>query len=114
MDCASIRWRDYGRYAGCLICVGDIKTNVSQTSIDNYHNHVKPHLIQPVIRQILGVMESNKSFTIGELAALTGLDKSCVSARRFEMIANGFVERGIDRKCSQSGKLCQTVFLCKH
>ena len=91
-----------------------MKINQTHTAIDNYHFHVLPEVAQPCQQRILGMMKREDDipdWTIGEIAQATGMDKSSVSARRFEMIANGLVILGRDRKCKISNRVCQVVRL---
>lgn len=51
----------------------------SPTAIENYYHHVIPYVAQPQQQRILDVMTQGRSYTIGELAQITGMDKSAVS-----------------------------------
>jgi DNA-binding MarR family transcriptional regulator len=82
----------------------------SETAINAYHDHV-PKIIPHQQQVILDVLDDNCEYTIGELAALTGLDKSAVSGRRNQMLKDGLIERGATRKCFRSGIVCETVRL---
>ena len=88
-----------------------MKTNVAETSVRAYYDHVIPHVEQPQQRLILDAMRTQpgRDWTIGELAKLTGLDKSSISGRRFDMLRLGILERGDERRCQVSGKRCETV-----
>ncbi|MDD3884539.1 MAG: helix-turn-helix domain-containing protein [Gallionella sp.] len=67
---------------------------------------------QPQQQRILDLINRlGGDWTIGEIAASTGLDKSAVSGRRNSLLAIGAVELGHERKCSRSGKTCQTIRL---
>jgi len=68
-------------------------------------------IAQPQQSKILAAMRPGITYTIGELAAMLGMEKSTVSARRNAMLSAGLVELGNERKCSQSGKTCQTIRL---
>lgn len=87
-----------------------MRINQSQTAVDNYHSRgFNTSVVQPQQQKILDVMLDGKTYTIGELAKLTGLDKSAVSGRRNAMLAAGLIERGAHRECKISGRLCETV-----
>ena len=81
----------------------------SETAIENYYSCVIPHVEQPQQKRILDAMSYCKNYTIGELAKLTGLDKSSISGRRFDMLRLGLLEHGDERRCQVSGKRCETV-----
>lgn len=85
----------------------------AETAIRAYHDHV-PKIIQPQQQKIIDVFarcHPGNAYTIGELAFLSGLDKSAVSGRRNKMLHDGLLERGIKRHCSSSGIVCETVRL---
>ena len=85
----------------------------AETAIRCYHDYV-PKIIQPQQQKILDVFARcapGNSYTIGELAFLSCLDKSAVSGRRNQMLRDGLLERGGTRPCSCSGIVCETVRL---
>lgn len=89
-----------------------MRINQSQTAISNFHSsNFHGSVVQPQQQKILDVMVSGNTYTIGELARLTGIDKSAVSGRRNAMLADGLLERGEERECSISGRTCETVGL---
>ena len=85
----------------------------AETAIRAYHDHV-PKIIPAQQQKILDVFARcapGNSYTIGELAFLSGLDKSAVSGRRHQMLRDGLLEYGHRRPCSSSGIVCETVRL---
>lgn len=86
-----------------------MRINQSQTAIDNFHSRGFNAAVQPQQQKILDVMLDGKTYTIGELTKLTGLDKSAVSGRRNAMLAAGVIERGANRECKISNRFCETV-----
>ena len=87
------------------------KIDQAQTAIENYHSNVKPNIQTPCRKTILNSMEQGKTYTIGEIAEATGLEKSSVSARRYELLAEGKLLFSASRKCTISDIMCQTVRL---
>lgn len=93
--------------------------NQSETALDCFHSRgFNTQIASPQQQLILNEMSFSHrasgrfdDFTIGELAKFTGLDKSSVSARRNAMMSAGLVVLSDERKCTVSGKMCQTVKL---
>lgn len=91
-----------------------MKIAQAPTAIACYHNYVVPHVIQPqqqIILDVFACIPKGSSYTIGEIARITKLDKSAVSGRRNAMLKVGLLELGDERPCFCSGKNCQTVRL---
>lgn len=88
-----------------------MKIAQSDTAITNYRFHVLPNLAGSCYTAIMDVMRPGCDYTIGELAHLTGMEKSSISARRRELLDGMKIEMGHNRECSISGITCQTVKL---
>lgn len=88
-----------------------MKIDQTDTAIDSYHFHVIPYIAQPQEQALLNLMIDGNDYTILELAYLTGLDKSSISARRNKMLKRGLLERGADRPSIIGGnpRKCETV-----
>lgn len=85
----------------------------SDTARDAFHGQVQkviPHQQQQIL-DVFARCAPGNSYTIGELAFMSGLDKSAVSGRRHQMLLDGLLERGGNRRCSSSGIVCETVKL---
>lgn len=87
-----------------------MKIKQKDTAIYNFHNYVIPFVASKQQQNILDSMEMGRDYTIGEIASITGMQKSSISARRYEMIARGLVSKGKDRICAISGRICETIF----
>jgi len=89
-----------------------MKIQQSITAIENYHRpDFNITVIQPQQAQILEKMQHGKDYTIRELAHVTHMDRSNVSARRNAMLKLGLIEYGPSRKCMFSEKFVETVKL---
>lgn len=89
-----------------------MRINQAETARDVFHGRgFNTQIAQPQQCKIMAAMQAGRTYTIGELAAMLNMEKSTVSARRNAMLAAGLVELGQERKCSRSGKTCQTIRL---
>jgi len=89
-----------------------MKIQQSDTAIDCFHRpDFNLTVIQPQQAQILDKMQHGKDYTIRELAHVTHMDRSTVSARRNAMLKLGLIEYGPRRKCMFSEKFVETVRL---
>lgn len=60
--------------------------NATETQCDAFHTHTESGKAQAQQERIYALMESaRQDWSIGEIADYTGLDKSTVSARMFEL-----------------------------
>lgn len=89
---------------------GDMTATV--TSINAYHQPIYQAVKQRQVDMILAYIDKTGScYTRGELAYILGMEKSTMSARVNQLIADGLLlEFGI-RKCTRSNRMCKTV--CK-
>ena len=89
-----------------------MKIQQAKTAIDHYHS---PGFQYTVVdrreSEILEVMKRGKDYTITELAYLTHMDKSAVSARRNAMLKKKLIVQGARRKCKFTEIFVQTVKL---
>ena len=63
-----------------------MKTNVKDTSLDAFYDHKKSQKLQAQQLKIVSVMQPEKVYTRRELAQLSGIETSTVSARVNSMI----------------------------
>lgn len=88
--------------------------NQADTAIDQFHSpNFHARIVAPQHALILDAMRSSAQteFTIGELAWLAKMDKSAVSARRYEMLRDELIVKGKRRPCKFSDIYCETVKL---
>ena len=84
----------------------------ADTAIDHFHSpEFQYRTVQKREAEILEVMKRGKDYTITELAYLTHMDKSDVSARRNGMLKKKLIVRGNNRKCKFTEVFVQTVKL---
>ena len=89
-----------------------MRINQAETAIDHYHSPAFQYrTVQKREAEILEVMQRGKDYTITELAYLTHMDKSEVSARRNAMLKKKLIVRGANRKCKFTEIFVQTVKL---
>lgn len=85
-------------------------TNVASTSLDAYFDLKKSTKLQEQQRKIISVMQPNVCYTRRDLAWLTGLETSTVSAR-----INGMIDTHVEIigtvKDMQTGKTVQALVL---
>lgn len=63
-----------------------MKTNVKDSSLDSFFDHKKSQKLQAQQLKIVSVMQPEKVYTRRELAQLSGIETSTVSARVNSMI----------------------------
>ncbi len=80
-----------------------MRTSVAPTSIACYHDHVVRNLARGQYDTILSVMREGRDYSLTELAMMTGIDKSTVSARINELRSAKRIEKAPKRKCSVTG-----------
>jgi predicted transcriptional regulator len=86
----------------------------ADTAIEHFHSPLFQY--RTVSKQealILEHIQKGKTYTISELAYLTKLDKSAVSARRNHMLKTGILVMGKRRKCLFTEIYVQTVRLAE-
>lgn len=63
-----------------------MKTNIKSSSLDAFYDHKKSQKLQAQQLKIVSVMQPEKVYTRRELAQLSGIETSTVSARVNSMI----------------------------
>ena len=80
-----------------------MRVNQHSTAIDAYHAHHASGKAQAQQSRILDFIESSGGdWSIGEIAHMLGMEKSTVSGRINEMLANGSLVEKPRRKCARS------------
>jgi hypothetical protein len=88
----------------------------ASTAIEHFHSpNFHARIVAPQHALIMDAMHTSAQtdFTIGELAWLAKMDKSAVSARRFEMLRDELIVKGKRRPCKFSDIYCETVKLAE-
>lgn len=79
-------------------------TNVTETSRHAYAEHRASGLVTASQQKVLDAMRHGRDYSLSELSAMTGIDKSSVSARINELLASGHVVISRLRHCKITGK----------
>lgn len=79
-----------------------MRTNVAETSIDCWYGTVLNHMAKSQADRTISVMRQGNDYTLSELVALTGIDKSSMSRVINGLRAANRVENAPRRKCSVS------------
>lgn len=79
-------------------------TNVTETSRQAYAEHRASGLVTASQQKVLEVMRHGRDYSLSELSAMTGIEKSSVSGRINELLASGQVVISRMRTCKVTGK----------
>lgn len=81
-----------------------MKTDVRETSIQAYADHRASGRVTSSQAVILDAMKHGRDYSLSELSAMTGIEKSSVSGRINEMLESGQVVISRLRACKITGK----------
>lgn len=88
-----------------------MKTNVTQTSIEAYHDISSSGVAGACHQKLLNAMQTGKTYTRRQLARLTGLETSCVAGRVNELIKAGLVGKQGKTTCPITKRNVEAVSL---
>jgi DNA-binding MarR family transcriptional regulator len=77
---------------------------IAQTSVAAYHEHRASGHVTSSQQAILNKMMPGRDYSLSELSAMTGVEKSSVSGRINEMLETGAVVISRLRACKVTGK----------
>lgn len=84
---------------------------IAETSIQSYHEHKASGKVTTSQAAILKVMAHGRDYSLSELSAMTGIEKSSVSGRVNELKADGKLVESRKRACHVTGKTIKAVKL---
>lgn len=84
-------------------------TNVTETSRQAYAEHRASGLVTASQQKVLEVMRHGRDYSLSELSAMTGIEKSSVSGRINELKKLGQVVESRKRSCHVTGKTVTAV-----
>lgn len=86
-----------------------MQTNVRDTSIDAYVEHKATGHVTSSQQAVLNAMRHGRDYSLSELSAMTGIEKSSVSGRINELKKSGQVIESRKRACRVTGKTVTAV-----
>jgi len=88
-----------------------MRTDTQKTSIDAYREHRATGHVTSSQQEILKNMMPGRDYSLSELSAMTGIEKSSVSGRINELKASGQVVESRKRACHVTSKTVTAVKL---
>lgn len=76
----------------------------TETAIESFHAHRASGHVTSSQQAILDAMKPGRDYSLSELSAMTGIEKSSVSGRINEMLESGAVVVSRLRACKVTGK----------